>query len=371
MWCLCDISDLILEGQVLQHQFQRAGFKTTTYHNKISRLFTKFMFQEKVKAALQLLHNELDSKGSMLPINARLPTGLTVHGVAALTANRLIGLDKCPGVRPIGVGEIVRRIISKAVLYVIKSDVLEAARSLQLCSGHETGCEAAIHSMCRIFHDAMTEAVLLVDADNAFNSLNRKVALLNIHQLCPSLATILTNTYRENASLFIDGDSFLSGRNNPESHGHTCYRNCSLDQEIAEHKYYAGLIVKPQHERDAAELFSGIGITSEGKRHLGTALGSQSFLESYISEKAKVWTSTIFNLSLVAKTQPHAAYSAFVHGVSGLWTLFVRTIPDISSLLQPFGMQSGSISFQDMTVSVILKGTFSLFQHDLVVLPYT
>ena len=80
MWCLCDISDLILEGQVLQHQFQRAGFKTTTYHNKISRLFTKFMFQEKVKAALQLLHNELDSKGSMLPINARLPTGLTVHG---------------------------------------------------------------------------------------------------------------------------------------------------------------------------------------------------------------------------------------------------------------------------------------------------
>ena len=37
--------------------------------------------------------------------------------------------------------------------------------------GHEAGCEAVIH---------FTEAVLLV---NAFNSLNRKVALLNIHQL--------------------------------------------------------------------------------------------------------------------------------------------------------------------------------------------
>ena len=98
------------------------------------------------------------------------------------------------------------------------------------------------------------------------------------------------------------------------------------------------LIVKPQHERDAIELFSGtgIGITSEGKRHLGAALGSQSFLESYISEKVNVWTSTILNLSLVAKTQPHAAYSAFFHGVSGLWTFFVRTISDISSLLQPF-----------------------------------
>ena len=57
---------------------------------------------------------------------------------------------------------------------------------------------------------SLTEAVLLVDANNAFNSLNRKVALLNIHQLCPSIATILTNTYRENASLFIDGDTLFS-----------------------------------------------------------------------------------------------------------------------------------------------------------------
>ena len=58
--------------------------------------------------------------------------------------------------RPIGVGEIVRKIISKAVLFVIKSDVLEATGTLQRCAGHEAGCEAAIHSMCCIFHDAMT-----------------------------------------------------------------------------------------------------------------------------------------------------------------------------------------------------------------------
>ena len=95
------------------------------------------------------------------------------------------------------------------------------------------------------------------------------------------------------------------------------------------------LIVKPQHERDVKELFSdtGIGKTSEGKRHLGAAVGSRFFLESYISEKVKAWTSTILNLSLIAKTQSHAAYCAFVHGVSGLWTLFLCTIPDISSLL--------------------------------------
>ena len=46
------------------------------------------------------------------------------------------------------------------------------------------------------------------------------------------------------------------------------------------------LVVKSQHEHDAKELFSGtgIGITSEGKRHLGAALGSRSFLESYMHQ---------------------------------------------------------------------------------------
>ena len=64
--------------------------------------------------------------------------------------------------------------------------------------------------MRMIFADEDTEGVLLVDASNAFNSLNRHVALLNMFQLCPPLATILTNTYRSASSLFIDGTSLLS-----------------------------------------------------------------------------------------------------------------------------------------------------------------
>ena len=64
--------------------------------------------------------------------------------------------------------------------------------------------------MFTIFHDPATEAFLMIDASNAFNTLNRKVALKNIQHLCPSLATVLINAYRDSPSLFIDGESIPS-----------------------------------------------------------------------------------------------------------------------------------------------------------------
>jgi len=64
--------------------------------------------------------------------------------------------------------------------------------------------------MHKIFESPETEAAILVDASNAFNSLNRQVALHNIHHLCPSLSKILTNTYRENINLYIDGETIYS-----------------------------------------------------------------------------------------------------------------------------------------------------------------
>ena len=66
------------------------------------------------------------------------------NGLAAYTACRLIALNKNPGVRPIGVGEAARRIIGKAILKVIKPDVLKVTGNLQLCAGQEAGAEAAV-----------------------------------------------------------------------------------------------------------------------------------------------------------------------------------------------------------------------------------
>ena len=64
--------------------------------------------------------------------------------------------------------------------------------------------------MRNLFEDDGVEAVLWVDASNAFNSLNREVALRNIHIHCPVLAPMLTNMYRTHSMLFIDGNHILS-----------------------------------------------------------------------------------------------------------------------------------------------------------------
>ena len=56
-----------------------------------------------------------------------------------------------------------------------------------------------------IFDNESTDGVILVDAENAFNKLNRQAALHNMQFLCPSFATVLINTYRKPTRLFILG----------------------------------------------------------------------------------------------------------------------------------------------------------------------
>jgi len=113
-------------------------------------------------------------------------------------------------VRPIGVGEVLHRIVSRTILSLVREDIQRAVGPLQLCVGHEAGCEAAVHALRTMFKDQESEAVLLVDASNAFNSLNRRTALRNVMSICPSLATITINTYRQHPQLFIQNQKLLS-----------------------------------------------------------------------------------------------------------------------------------------------------------------
>ena len=73
---------------------------------------------------------------------------------------------------------------------------MHAAGSLQVCAGQEAGAEAAISAMYDIYNDEHSEAVLLANAENAFNSINRNVILHNISVVCPTISTYISNCYR-------------------------------------------------------------------------------------------------------------------------------------------------------------------------------
>ena len=62
--------------------------------------------------------------------------------------------------------------MNETIAPVLRDEIQEAAGPLQVCAGHIAECEAAIHAMRRIHESQDTEAVILADASNAFNSLN-------------------------------------------------------------------------------------------------------------------------------------------------------------------------------------------------------
>ena len=312
-----------------------------------------------------------------------------------LIANRLIPLDKGedkqgnPGVRPIGIGEILRRLIGKVVVGNIRDDIINAAGPLQTCAGLKSGIEASIHAMRQIFEKDDTEALLLVDAENAFNNLNRKAALHNIRQLCPPFFRYLSNTYQIPARMVINDqvktDVIFSEEGSTqgdvcamamyaigirplinilsESVDHTkCHQVWYADDSSAAGKmmemkkwwdilnekgpqfgYFPKpsktvLIVKNADEfRSAQEIFSGTGvkITTSGERHLGAVIGSPEFRSEYICNKVEKWVQDVIQLAEIAEDEPQLAYSAYTKALSMRWCFLQRTIPNCKEFFGP------------------------------------
>ena len=75
----------------------------------------------------------------------------TTTSLEAFAVCTLIPLDKKPGLRPIGVGEVFRRLAGKVIMMMFKKDITDAARPLELSAGQEAGAEAAIHAIQGIF----------------------------------------------------------------------------------------------------------------------------------------------------------------------------------------------------------------------------
>jgi hypothetical protein len=62
-------------------------------------------------------------------------------------ACRLVALDKQPGTRPVGIGEVYRRLMAKCVLSCVGSWATHACGNLNLCAGLKSGVEGAVHAV--------------------------------------------------------------------------------------------------------------------------------------------------------------------------------------------------------------------------------
>ena len=65
----------------------------------------------------------------------------------ALMACCLVVLDKRPGVRPVGIGETLRRALAKLVMRAAGDQAKTACGNLQLCAGLEAGIEWGTHAV--------------------------------------------------------------------------------------------------------------------------------------------------------------------------------------------------------------------------------
>ena len=294
--------------------------------------------------------------------------------IRALMASRLIALDKNPGVRPIGVGEVLRRLLGKAMVLATGVDVEELCGADQLCSGLKGGIEGAIHSVNRLFNESsMTGCgVLMVDAKNAFNSINRVAGLWNARYLWPRCSRYLFNTYRGHSSLWINGhpDPLYSKegvtQGDPLS---MCFYAVSLMPLIRQLKssdwsqtwfaddssctgslsqvkrwfdlllsegpkygYYpepskSVLVVREEFFDRAQTMFGDMGVkVTCGSRFLGGFVGDKDGCEAYVKTKVKEWVSSVRRLAKVSKSQPQAAFAALMKSVQHEWSFFQRVV---------------------------------------------
>ena len=293
----------------------------------------------------------------------------------AFTASRLIALNKSPGVRPIAVGEAFRRLIGKAVMTVVERDAMHVTAPIQLCVGVPSACEASVHAMAELYERTETQAILLVDAQNAFNSFNRQAALQNIPILCPAVGRMFRNTYSSPVRLFLQGGDEIASnegtcqgdplamlyyalgtvpliRSLQDSCPDTVQSWYADDDAVAGrladlHHYWSQvttkgrlygyhtnaskstLLVKPEYREEAEELFSdtNITVTTEGVSYLGGYIGSTQYCMEQLQKKIRLWTTQLDQCIQVAETQPHATYATLVTAIQNKWLYLQRAMP--------------------------------------------
>ncbi|XP_021989397.1 uncharacterized protein LOC110885960 [Helianthus annuus] len=113
------------------------------------------------------------------------------------------------GIRPIAVGAIWRRLVSKVAMKKVGKEAVKYLGDYQFGVGVPNGAEAVLHSANRFlnsFHSDGSLAMLTVDFSNAFNLVDCSVLLREVHRHCPSIFPWVQFLYAQPARLYVGND---------------------------------------------------------------------------------------------------------------------------------------------------------------------
>jgi hypothetical protein len=103
---------------------------------------------------------------------------------------------------------------------------------------------------------------------------------------------------------------------------------------------------------------------SLGQRDLGAAIGDLPSKQAHLAAKVNQWTAEVMKLSTIAKCEPRAAHSAFVHGLRHRWTFTQHTMPHLEEQLRPL-----EESIQQHYIPALLGRTVSDDERCMLSLP--
>jgi hypothetical protein len=145
----------------------------------------------RASAALQSLSKVTNILGSGLAPSEVFPH---ICGATLLAIRKKNG-----GLRPIAIGEVLRRLVSKCLSRMVSSEAACILSPLQVGVGVPAGAEAIVHSINSIQEDPSISPsqkwVLLLDFSNAFNSISRVNMFEEIRSQIPSLSSWFESCY--------------------------------------------------------------------------------------------------------------------------------------------------------------------------------
>ena len=295
----------------------------------------------------------------------------------ALISGQLIGLDTCPGVRPLGVGETWILMLANCVLVVIVVKAKEASGTENICGGLVMRIEGGTYAVWLLWQKHTQEedwGFLVIDARNASNEENRTAILWEVWVEWPKGARFAFNCYSHWATLVIragDGKGQFLFNKEVVTQGYPLemvayglgilplIRELRQDHPGVTQPWYAddaeaggtfegiqrhlddlmvkgppqGYFTEPTRSilvPQADAFFQGYGLQIvTGSRYLGGFVGAKEVQDHWMGEKVEGYQDLVATLDGVVCRHPQTAYTGLQKSLKQEWAFVQHVTPDI------------------------------------------